>query len=123
MAKIQEGDKVLAVVGSRDFPNEQMVRTWVRTNAPKFDFLVTGGAQGVDKWAEQEWLKGKSAESLRLFPANWKRYKGAAGMIRNLRIISDADFVAVFWHELSPGSLDDIGLVMASGIPANIYIR
>lgn len=123
MAKIPKGSKVLAVVGSRDFPDEAMVRQWVKENAGRFDYLVTGGANGVDTWAEEEWLQWKGKETLRVFKADWNRYKGGAGMIRNLRLLSDATFVAVFWHHLSPGSLDDVGLVFANQIPANVYVR
>lgn len=123
MAKIPEGSKVLAVVGSRDFPDEAMVRQWMQANVSRFDYLVTGGADGVDTWAEEEWVRLKSRETLKVFKADWKRYKGAAGMIRNLRILSDATFVAVFWHRLSPGSLDDVGLIFANQLPSNVYVR
>jgi predicted Rossmann fold nucleotide-binding protein DprA/Smf involved in DNA uptake len=45
----------LAVVGSRDFPDEESVRSWVRTHAHRFDSFISGGAKGPDTWALEAW--------------------------------------------------------------------
>lgn len=113
----------LAVVGSREFPDEEMVKLWVLENHSKFTHLISGGAGGPDRWAEQAWRSVRGEEGLIIIPADWDRYKKAAGFVRNVRIVRDADFIVVFWSKLSSGSLDDIGLAIGSEKPMNFYSR
>jgi hypothetical protein len=49
---------IVAVVGSRKGVEEERVRGWMRTlhAAEPEDVIVSGGAEGVDTWAESEWL-------------------------------------------------------------------
>lgn len=121
--------KVLAVVGAREFPDLPAVADWVKKNAHRFDQLVTGDAAGVDSTAAKAWEEATGRKP-KIYRANWERYKNAAGMLRNVSIIDAATFVVVFWApdykrdlDHSRGSMDDIGLAVASGKPMNVYYR
>lgn len=114
---------ILAVVGSREFPNEAMVRQWTSENAHRFTNFVSGGAKGPDSWALEEWLKVHGAGTYKVHKADWDRYGKGAGFIRNIKIIRDADFVACFWTAQTNGTLDDLGLLFNCGTPYNLYVR
>jgi hypothetical protein len=43
----------IAIVGSRNFPDEVMVRTILHGVLKMWHLVVSGGAPGVDTWAEQ----------------------------------------------------------------------
>lgn len=124
MAKVNlKGKKVLAVVGSRDFKDLKSVERWVTQNASHFDVLVTGDARGVDTTALNAWCAVKGMECHIVYKADWDRYGGYAGMKRNVTIVRDATLIVCFWDSFSHGSLDDIGLVLGSGKPMNLYVR
>ncbi len=116
-------DNVLAVVGSREFPNLEAVRTWVIDNAERFDYFVTGDAQGVDTMALQAWREIKGYGFDKVYKAYWDRYGKGAGFHRNLKIIRDAHFVSAFWTNQTDGTLDDLGLLFNCGKPFNLYVR
>lgn len=123
MTKIPEDANVLAVVGSREFPNLKAVDIWVRENASRFDFFVSGGADGPDSAALMAWREIMGAEQDKVFPADWNRYGAGAGFIRNVKIIAAASFVSAFWTPHTNGTLDDLGLLFNCGKPFNLYVR
>lgn len=98
--------KKIAIVGSREYKNIDKVIDFVK-NLPKDTILISGGARGVDKIAEN------TARSIGIIyctvPANWDihgRYK--AGFIRNSGIVDLCDELYAFWDEKSPGTKDSI---------------
>lgn len=117
--------KVLAVVGSREFPDIPMVEKWMLQYAPQFDKFVSGGADGVDTAALTTWkeIHGLNKNSFKVYPARWDRYGMGAGFVRNVQIIRDATFVACFWTAQTNGTLDDLGLLFNCGTPFNLYVR
>lgn len=62
-------------------------------------FVIHGGARGADRMA-QEWLEARGRDNdhdRRVFPvtdADWKRYKKAAGMRRNRRMLVELQSLA-----------------------------
>lgn len=95
----------VAVIGSREFPDENKVREYVR-NLPTGSIVVSGGARGVDSWAEDE-AKRNGLEVI-VFAADWQKYGRRAGALRNTTIIETADVVAAFWDGVSRGTADSI---------------
>ncbi len=96
-----------AVVGSRDFPSEDMVVSTVY-RLPRNAIIVSGGAKGVDTWAEKTArYHGKVVD---IYPANWKKYGKSAGFIRNNDIIKNSDIVIAFLHNGSRGTKHSISL-------------
>src|ERR1700743_3832141 len=83
----------IAIVGSRDYPNEEQVRSFVRT-LPRDWIIVSGGARGVDKWAEDEAKKlGMGTD---IYLPDWDIYGKGAGMLRNSIVVANSDMVVAF---------------------------
>src|SRR5688500_12151427 len=82
---------IIAIVGSRKFPDEAAVRAYVRT-LPSTYKVISGGAPGVDQWAEDE--AKKCGIWLRRYPAQWTRpdgsYNRGAGYARNAEMVKAA---------------------------------
>ena len=96
----------VAIVGSRNYPNLEEVREFVRSLSLD-DVVVTGGANGVDKVAEDE--ARKRGLEVVIHRAKWAEYGKKAGPIRNSVIVEDCDKLAAFWDKKSPGTKDVIG--------------
>lgn len=108
----------VAIVGSRDYPDPDQVRAYVE-QLPEGTVVVTGGARGVDKVAEEAArARGLPVEVL---PADWERYGRSAGMRRNYEVLQRADEVAAFWNGESPGTQHMIELAQSSGRPLQIF--
>ena len=98
----------LAIVGSRNFANEWLVRETVRRLAVKNPELtiVSRGAKGVDSWAENEAVKC-NLKTL-IFLPDWELYGRAAGFVRNQQIVDASDAVLAFWDGISKGTLNSL---------------
>ena len=109
----------VGIVGSRGFANEDQVRAFVRT-LPSHYAIVSGGAAGVDSWAEDEAKKRGITVLVHL--ADWKTYGKRAGMIRNVLIVNDADEVHAFWDGESRGTKHSIILAKRSKKPCTVHL-
>lgn len=97
----------VAVVGSRDFPSQYMVER-VIYELPKSCIIVSGGARGVDTWAEQvAKYHGRDTE---IFYPEWQKYGKSAGYVRNNIIVSSCDILIAFWDGKSRGTKHSINL-------------
>jgi len=56
--------------------------------------VVSGGAKGVDE-AGERWAESRGI-AVRVFKADWRRYRRGAGPVRNREMAAYADAVAVF---------------------------
>jgi hypothetical protein len=97
------GDRV-AVVGSRPrcWPEPAAVRAAVEALVdamPDGTTVVTGGADGVDAWAEG--AARRRGLSVAIHPADRQRHGRRAGYVRNVEIVEDADRVVAF-HGVDP---------------------
>lgn len=91
----------LAIVGSRDFPDLEMVRDYIRTLHPTVD-IISGGARGVDAVAVDE------ARKLKM---RWKEFKPVGNLAdprvyheRNDLIVAHCDALVAFWDGESRGT-------------------
>jgi hypothetical protein len=81
------------------------------------DYVVTGGATGVDWWAEE------FARVLRIgrivHMPNWKKYGKPAGPIRNSLIVADAEALFAIYTDKSKsrGTIDSVTKAKKKGIP------
>ena len=64
--------------------------------------IVSGGAKGADR--QGELYATRYSLPLRVFKANWAKYKGGAGFIRNEDMADYADELVVFWDGKSAGT-------------------
>ena len=98
---------VIAVVGSRDYPDMAAVRNYVRSLPQVLgdgrDILVlSGGARGVDTIAVITATEyGLPTSVIR---AEWEIYGRSAGMHRNRLIAQDCDELVAFWDGGSIGT-------------------
>jgi aconitase A len=90
----------VAVVGSRNFTDYALMKK-VLDNI-SIDTIVSGGALGADSLAEQ-YAKERGIEII-IHKPNWRRYGKAAGYVRNVDIVNDADLVVAFWDGKSRGT-------------------
>jgi len=93
----------VAIVGSRNFNDyDKMCEVLFEEIGPSQDEIISGGANGADKLAEQ--FAKEHDFKFTEFPANWKGYGKNAGRIRNAEMVAQADRVISFWDGVSTGS-------------------
>lgn len=110
----------IAVVGSRDYRRLDLVERFVRRLAPGADYtIVSGGARGVDRKAEDT-ARAVGLPVLILL-ADWGLWGRSAGMRRNTRIVEEADEIVAFWDGESRGTEDTILKGRAAGKPVTVF--
>lgn len=101
-----------AVVGSRDFPNTELVKQLVAL-MPEKAHIVSGNARGVDKTAQS--AAKKRGLQVTVHPANWAKLGKKAGMLRNQTVVDNSEVIIAFWDGASPGTKDAIDKALAAG--------
>jgi len=98
----------VAIVGSRDYAPHHHVYSLVRSRLPDACTVVSGGARGVDTWAENAANKRKGFPPPKIFLPG---YDGAfffnAYFARNQQIVDFSDVLIAFWDGQSKG-IDDV---------------
>lgn len=112
----------IGIVGSRLYDDEIVVRCVVMAIPVAFyprDFtIISGGAYGVDTWAIDEAKSlGLKTDELR---ANWKQFKKGAGILRNMVLVDQCDFLFIFWDGKSPDTRHTISYAKQQGVPIKI---
>lgn len=80
----------ILVCGGRDFHNRSAVYhalTHIHSRRKGIALIIEGGATGADRLA-REWaqMNGVPVET---YPADWKKYGGAAGPMRNAQMLRE----------------------------------
>lgn len=104
--------RAVAVVGSRDYPDLEGVRAFVRS-LPAGTTLVSGGARGVDSAAAE--AARERGIPVVVYAADWARLGRAAGPVRNRSIAEHCDRLVAFWDGESPGTADVVAQARALG--------
>ena len=110
----------IAIIGSRDFSDKRLVIDYVN-NLSEDTEVVTGGARGVDTWAEETArLRGLSVQVfLPYFKRPGHKYFGRYAkwhfFARNDEIIDYCDRVIAFWDGKSKGTNDVIKKAQKKG--------
>lgn len=113
----------VGVIGSRDYEHEAKVKLIVASLPiifyPYNCKVISGGAKGVDTWAVEE------AEALgmpfEVVNANWKAFKKGAGILRNMVLIDQCDYVFAFWNGKSPGTKHAIRYAKKMKVPITVF--
>lgn len=123
----------VAIVGSRNYPDRQQVMDYV-ASLPPHTVIVSGGARGVDSWAEQSaTAKGLATK---VFPVNTdglppgeqgRREYGRRAFARNADIVTACDRLVAFWStdkggQFSNGTKHSIDLARKQGKPVAIFV-
>ena len=112
----------IAITGSRNFSNEDLIRQ-VLSEFPGKNILLTGACPtGADRIAEQyaedmEW-------DIVYFPANWGKYGKRAAYIRNKMMIDSKPDIVLAFFETEPGrEQDSKGTYMTMNLAKDANIR
>lgn len=121
----------VAIVGSRRFASEDVANAWEHVvrgyvkRLPQGTVVVSGGAIGVDSWAEDE-AKRRGLET-NIFPVDKsglpidqreRRIEFAKrAYARNQKIVDDADILVAFWDGKSGGTADTVARARRSKMP------
>lgn len=115
--------KVL-ICGGRAFDDGPFVDSHLNKLAadwPSDTIIIEGGALGADRlarlWAEE------NNYVVQTFPAQWKQYGDAAGMIRNQLMITKGQPDLVVAFPGGRGTADMIARAIAQGIRVKIIAR
>lgn len=110
----------LAVIGSREYPNMDLVTEFVLALASKEKLvIVSGGARGVDLAAETA-AKSAGVET-DIYPADWDNLGKKAGYVRNTAMSKVVDRCVAFWDLKSRGSKHMINECLKRGVPVTIF--
>lgn len=90
----------IAVIGSRQFPHRHLVTAYIDT-LPGGTLIVSGGAIGVDTWAEEAAI-ARGLPTL-IHRVDWRLGRGAAHY-RNAQIVKHSHLMAAFWDGRSRGT-------------------
>lgn len=102
----------VAIIGTRHVPYNitSIILPYIPENATE---IVSGGAEGVDKAAEQ--IAQSLSLRCRIFEPNYNRYGKQAPLMRNLEIVRYSDEVLAFWDGSSKGTMQSIAECIRSG--------
>lgn len=97
----------IVIAGSRYFEDYKIIREYAlyclkQENLSDPICILSGGGRGVDACGER--FSKEMGFQLKLFPADWNKYKRAAGPIRNKAMVQEADIVICFWDKKSKGT-------------------
>lgn len=102
----------LAIVGSRNLNKgkETNYRMYsiVEALCPYTDYIISGGANGVDKCAETVHSMLGCHKDIKIIKPDWTKHGNAAGPIRNSEIVEQCDKLIAFWDFKSRGTKDSI---------------
>lgn len=90
------------IAGGRNFTDYEHLERFMKSLPELPTTIISGCARGADTLAIQ------FAESYGLpcerYPANWAKYRNAAGPIRNIEMAENADMLVAFWNGFSKGT-------------------
>jgi hypothetical protein len=101
----------LAVVGSRDITNEELIINSINSiinGIVEPLTIISGGARGVDSIAAS-WAKTNNIPLI-VFKPDWNKFGKKAGILRNNDIIRECDIVLAIWDGKSKGTHHSIKL-------------
>lgn len=107
------------IAGSRSFNAPEVLPQVLRFSGWHVDELVSGGARGVDRLAE-EYAK-KMKWPIKQFIPNWDIGKHA-GKLRNIEMAEYADALIAIWDGMSPGTAHMIATMTSFRKPTFVYM-
>ncbi len=114
------------VSGSRDFPDETLVRKTIHDVIHPTDTLLHGGARGVDTWCAEE--AHKCGATVLRRPAQWETYGRSAGMRRNTDMLNELAeqaapyHIFLFWDGESRGTEHMLTMAVKRHLPHTVII-
>ena len=113
----------ILVCGSRTWTNHETIESALRpfTDNQPNTTVIHGGAKGADTLAGN--IAYRIGFLVEEFPADWKRYGKAAGMIRNQQMLVEGkpNIVLAFQIGDSRGTQNMIDIARKAGIEVRVY--
>lgn len=114
------------IAGSRTYNDYKFASNKIRfylSQIPSNNItIVSGGAKGADAIGERYAKENKIP--LKIFPANWEKFKRSAGFIRNTEMANYATHLIAFWDGKSKGTEMMIDIARLKKINTRIvYIK
>ena len=109
----------VAIVGSRGYQRLGDVEKYVQ-GLPEGTVVVSGGARGVDKAAEDAAME--AGLDVEVYLPDWDKYGRVAGFIRNKDIEENADRCVAFWDGKSKGTKNTVSLFEKAGKPVEVRV-
>jgi predicted Rossmann fold nucleotide-binding protein DprA/Smf involved in DNA uptake len=106
------------IAGSRGIKDYQFLKDTIKKAGFEIDEIVSGGAKGVDTLGEQYSME--NSIPCKIYPAAWKIYGKAAGMIRNRKMVEYGKALIAIWDGKSKGTENIIKLAKEQG--KKVYI-
>ena len=100
----------ILIAGSRKFKVLRKVEDWLDHNCNDNDIIISGGATGPDKVAEE--YAREYDIPFEIFYPDWDKYGKKAGPLRNEEMVKIANKVVVFWDGESKGSKSTIDFAL-----------
>jgi hypothetical protein len=108
----------VAIIGSREWPDPSAVSDYV-LSLDKTVLVVSGGAKGVDTWAQIA-AEERGMGTL-IFKPDYNTHGKTAPLLRNKDIIDNADRVVAFWDGTSHGTKNAIDYARQCGKSVLIF--
>ena len=112
----------IIIAGSRNFNNyEELCKIcdYLLKNKKNIE-IISGTAKGADMLGEK--YATDKGYKIKQFPANWDKYKKAAGYIRNKEMAEYADVLIAFWDGKSKGTEHMINLAKENKLTVRTHI-
>ena len=107
----------VAVVGSRNYPDLDEVRAYVR-DLPQGTVVVTGGARGVDAAAEEE--ARRRGHAVVVILPDYAAHGRRAPLVRNEAVAETCTRMAAFWDGVSTGTMHAVNQAKRRGRPVEV---
>jgi hypothetical protein len=108
----------VAIIGSRDYPDLEAVRAYVRS-LPADAVIVSGGARGVDSVAEDEARK-RGLQTI-IYPPDYAKHGQHAPLVRDAEIVAACERLVAFWDGRSSGTSYKLGLARDAGKAVKLF--
>ena len=108
------------VAGSRSIRDRRVVEKVIAESEFDISELVSGGAKGVDRLAE-DWANA-SGVAVRMFRPDWHRFRRGAGLVRNREMAAYADALVAIWDGESRGTGHMIEAMRARRKPVHVGV-
>ena len=112
--------KKVIVAGSRKFKDYEFLEEIMKARYEEDIEIVSGGAKGADTMGEH--YANDYSLPLKVFKANWAKYRGGAGFIRNEQMAEYADELVVFWDGKSKGTKHMMEVARKAGMTVGLFI-
>lgn len=113
----------LAIVGSRDYNDYNQFKSNVDKSCKEWNIrpssIISGGAKGADSLAER-YAKEKGIK-MTVYKAEWDMFGNAAGILRNIEIITAATHVIAFPSRKGKGTQNSIKLAKKRELPLKVF--